>query len=101
MTDSKSYESRLGRAAARQFKKLPSEEQSQVRAALVKTCITLARPGARGGKSLKKIRGRHDRFYRLRAGDLRVMFELHETDRVVLVQGIVNRRDLEKWLCGN
>lgn len=54
--------------------------------------------GSRGGKSLKQIRGRRDRFFRLRVGDLRVMFETLKEERVLLVAGVVNRRDLERWL---
>lgn len=97
----KPYEARLSTAATRQFRKLSADEQDQVRTALVKTCATLAKPGARGGKALKKIKGRHDDFYRLRFGDLRVMFELGQTDRVLLVLGIANRRDLDRWLRSN
>lgn len=54
--------------------------------------------GSRGGKSLKQIRGRHGSFYRLRVGDLRIVFELNHDDRVMLVLAVVNRRDLERWL---
>lgn len=96
-----SYESRLAAAAARHFRRLSADEQTRVRTALVKTCATLAKPGARGGKSLKKIKGRHDSFYRLRVGDLRVMFEVIHEDHVLLVLGIVNRKDLDRWLRSN
>jgi mRNA-degrading endonuclease RelE of RelBE toxin-antitoxin system len=57
--------------------------------------------GSRGGNSLKKIRGRHDRFHRLRVGELQVMFELLHEDKAVLVHAVVNRRDLDRWLRGN
>jgi len=98
MTGEESYEARFGPAAARQFRKLSAAEQKQVRTALTKTCAILAKPGARGGKSLKKIEGRHDSFYRLRVGDLRVVFDVDQVGRLVLVAGIVNRRDLDRWL---
>jgi mRNA-degrading endonuclease RelE of RelBE toxin-antitoxin system len=55
-------------------------------------------PGKRGGKAAKTIKGTRDQFERLRVGDHRVMFDLLHEDRVVLVLGIVNRRDLETWL---
>lgn len=56
--------------------------------------------GERGGKTVKQIRGRRDRFFRLRVGDYRVMYDVIEAERVLLVLGIVNRRDLENWLRG-
>lgn len=39
-----------------------------------------------------------DSFHRLRVGDHRVMYEVIDADRVVLVLGIVNRSDLERWI---
>jgi mRNA-degrading endonuclease RelE of RelBE toxin-antitoxin system len=37
-------------------------------------------------------------FHRLRVGDFRIMFEVNDEERVVLVLGIVHRRDLERWI---
>lgn len=93
-----SYEVRLSRAAARQFRKLPSTDAGRIRAALEK--LAAKPPGERGGKTLKKIRGRQDELFRLRVGDHRVMFDVMEADEVILVLGIVERRDLERWLRG-
>jgi mRNA-degrading endonuclease RelE of RelBE toxin-antitoxin system len=97
-----SYEVRFASAAARDFRKLPAPAQASIRKALRKTAEQSARgaPGSRGGKSLKVIQGRRDRFFRLRVGDNRVMFDLIDDDRVLLVLGIVHRRDLERWLRG-
>ncbi len=50
------------------------------------------------GKKVKTIRGQSDSFHRLRVGDYRVMYDLVEEDRVLLVLGIVHRSDLERWL---
>ena len=47
---------------------------------------------------MKTIKGVADSFHRLRVGDYRVIFNVIEEDRVVLVAGIVQRRDLERWL---
>ncbi len=47
---------------------------------------------------MKTIRGRADSFHRLRVGDYRVMYDVIDEDRVVLVLGIVHRGDLERWL---
>ena len=55
-------------------------------------------PGRVSGKSVKTIRGTDDTFHRLRTGDYRVMHVVFDSDRVILVLGIVDRADLERWL---
>jgi mRNA-degrading endonuclease RelE of RelBE toxin-antitoxin system len=57
-------------------------------------------PGWRGGKAVKTIRGTSDEFHRLRVGDYRVMYDVLDEERVILVMGIVHRGDLERWLRG-
>lgn len=47
---------------------------------------------------MKTIRGQADSFHRLRVGDHRVMYDVIEDDRVLLVLGIVHRSDLARWL---
>jgi len=47
---------------------------------------------------VKTIRGVADSFHRLRVGDYRIMYDVIEEDRVVLVLGVVHRTDLERWL---
>jgi mRNA-degrading endonuclease RelE of RelBE toxin-antitoxin system len=69
-----------------------------VRKALEKLAANVATPGRVGGKTVKTIRGASDTFHRLRVGDYRVMFDVVEGDRVLLVLGIVHRGDLERWL---
>jgi len=34
----------------------------------------------------------------MRVGDYRIMYEVVDADRVVLILGIIQRRDLEQWL---
>jgi mRNA-degrading endonuclease RelE of RelBE toxin-antitoxin system len=34
----------------------------------------------------------------MRVGDYRIMYEVIDADRVVLILGIVQRMDLEQWL---
>jgi mRNA interferase RelE/StbE len=94
------YEIKLVPAAVRQLRKLNDEEEQRVRASLAEQAIRSASPGSRGGKALKAIRGRDDRFYRLRVGEFRVAFDLIHEERVLRVHGIVNRRDLDRWLRG-
>ena len=96
---SDAYEIRLAKAAVEQLRELNPTDGERVRNALRRQSNQSAgASGSRGGKSLKSIRGRHDRFFRLRVGELRIMFDLLDEERVLLVHAIVNRRDLERWL---
>lgn len=47
---------------------------------------------------MKEIKGAKDDFYRLRTGDYRTMFDVVDDDQVLLILGIVHRRDLERWI---
>jgi mRNA-degrading endonuclease RelE of RelBE toxin-antitoxin system len=84
--------------AARTFESLSPEERARVRQALERLAIDVATPGRIPGKSVKSIKGARDSCHRLRVGDIRVMYDLIPDDRVILVLGIVQRRDLERWL---
>jgi mRNA-degrading endonuclease RelE of RelBE toxin-antitoxin system len=99
MATSNPYGIRLAKDAAKQLQKLGDVDRKRVRDALIRQAAqSVGTGGSRGGKSLKQIQGRRDRFFRLRVGEFRIMFELLDTDRTLLVFGIVNRRDLERWL---
>jgi mRNA interferase RelE/StbE len=99
VTSSVVYEIRLTKAAVKQLRELSATNGQKIRKALRRQASQSAEPsGARGGKSLKSIRGRHDHFFRLRVGELRIMFDLLDDERVLLVYAILNRRDLERWL---
>jgi mRNA interferase RelE/StbE len=69
-----------------------------MRNALARLAHGVGRPGRVPGKSVKTIRGTEDTFHRLRVGDHRVMYDVIDGDRVILVLGIVDRADLERWL---
>jgi mRNA-degrading endonuclease RelE of RelBE toxin-antitoxin system len=58
----------------------------------------VARPGRGSGTSAKTIGGTDDTFRRMRIGDDRVMYDVIDNDRAILVLGIVDRADLERWL---
>jgi len=34
----------------------------------------------------------------MRVGDYRIMYEVVDADRLVLILGIIQRKDLEQWL---
>ncbi len=66
--------------------------------ALEKLAADVARPGCVGGKTVKTIHGVSDSFHRLRVGDHRIMYDVSEEERIVLILGIVHRGDLERWI---
>lgn len=72
--------------------------RDRFRSALLGLAADVATKGRIGGKGVKSIQGADDMFHRLRVGDHRVMYDVIEADRVVLVLGMVHRRDLERWL---
>ena len=84
----------LGSDATRTFRRLRDEMRERIERAL----HGLEIDPRRLGKATKAIEGKHDRFLRLRAGDHRIMYEVDDAGHVVLVEGIVARKDLDKWL---
>jgi mRNA-degrading endonuclease RelE of RelBE toxin-antitoxin system len=69
-----------------------------MRVTLHRLAADAAKPGRVAGKSVKSIKGVRDSFHRLRVGEHRIMYDVIEADRVVLVLGIVHRGELERWL---
>ena len=64
----------------------------------MKLAVDVAVPGRVAGKRVKSIQGGADTFHRLRVGDHRVMYDVIDEDRILLVLGVVHRGDLERWL---
>jgi mRNA-degrading endonuclease RelE of RelBE toxin-antitoxin system len=54
--------------------------------------------GVRLGKASKTLKGTDGDFHRLRMGNLRIMYDVPTDERVILVLGMVDRKDLERWL---
>ncbi len=98
VTSTEPYDVQLSPAATRAFKKLTPDVRKRVRQALEKLAAEAAEPGRIGGKAVKTIRGAGDSFHRLRVGEHRVMYDVLEKARVLLVLGIVHRGELERWL---
>ena len=82
----------------RVFKKLDPVLKRRLSQALEKLGVEAAKPGRIGGKSAKTIHGTADSFHRLRVGDFRIMYDVIDEDRVILVLGMIDRRDLERWI---
>lgn len=93
------YEVRLRRAAAHELRRLGSEVRQRIDAALRHEASRVGDLDAgRGGKAVKLLRGQHERIYRLRVGSFRVLYELDHEQRILRVDAVVPRRDLERWL---
>ncbi len=84
----------LARAAARAFERASRQDRRRLERAI----DSLTRDPRSPGKLVKAIQGTKDQFLRMRVGDYRVMYEVSDADRVVLILGIVQRKDLEQWL---
>lgn len=85
------YRVELSRTAAKTLKKMDSAARRQVVAALAK----LARePRPKGFTMLKGVRG----VLRIRVGDYRIIYEVHDNRLVVLVLTIGHRRDVYRDL---
>jgi mRNA-degrading endonuclease RelE of RelBE toxin-antitoxin system len=95
------YEVRLSSAAARQVRRLGRPIWQRIDAELRHEAARVADPRrGRGGKAVKVLRGQHERIHRLRVGTWRVLYELDHERRVLRVDAVVPRRDLERWLRG-
>lgn len=88
----------LAPRAFKTYQALDADEKARVRAALVRLAAQVPAPADRGAKTVKSIHGARDDFWRLRVGDYRVMYDVMREDEVILVLGIIARRDLETWL---
>ena len=76
----------FARAARKDLESLPSKMQDRILAEIEKL-----RENARPSKS-KKLKGMSDTL-RIRVGDYRVLYEIHEREVVVLVVRIRHRKD--------
>lgn len=84
----------LARSAARAFERAPRQERKRLERAI----DGLSRNPRPPGKLVKAIQGPHDDFLRLRVGDHRIMYEVIDSGRVILIHAIIHRKDLEAWL---
>jgi len=91
------YEVRLSTSAQRAYESLDQPLLQRIKDALLDLAAKVE-GGERGGKSVKTIQGPADSLHRLRVGNHRVMYDLLDPERVLLVLGIVDRKDLETWL---
>jgi mRNA interferase RelE/StbE len=81
------YTVRISSAAGRQFKKLPPDIQQRLRPQIG----SLAKNPRPSGVS--KVKG-GDNQYKIRVGDYRVLYEIHDRQLLVLVVKAGHRRDV-------
>lgn len=99
MTSPPPFEVRLRKAAAKQVRHLEVPARVRIDAALRHEAVRVADfHEGRGGKAVKLLHGQHEQIDRLRVGTWRVLYELDHERRVLRVDAVVARRDLERWL---
>jgi mRNA interferase RelE/StbE len=88
------YRVEVARSAARAFERAPKAE----RLTLERAIDTLSKNPRPPGKLVKAIQGSKDAFLRMRVGNYRLMYEVDDPKKRVLILGIIHRKDLEEWL---
>jgi mRNA-degrading endonuclease RelE of RelBE toxin-antitoxin system len=58
----------------------------------------LAKDPRPSAKLVKAIQGTKESFLRYRVGDHRILYEVFDQERTLLILGVVHRTDLEDWL---
>ena len=81
------YEVAVARRAVKSLAQLPRREQQRIRAAID---LLADEPRPPGCVALKG----EDRVYRVRVGDYRIVYEVHDDRLVVLVVRLGHRRDI-------
>lgn len=81
------YEVKIARRAVKSLARLPRREQQRIRAAID---LLADEPRPPGCVALKG----EDRAYRVRIGDYRIVYEVHDDRLVVLVVRVGHRRDV-------
>ena len=88
------YRVELSRSSARAFERAPRAERVRLERAI----DALSQNPRPPGKLVKAIQGTRDDFLRLRVGNYRLMYEVDDPNKMVLILGIIHRKDLEEWL---
>ena len=94
MAEPQPFRVELTRQATRTFERLLAADRSRV----MKALDALEHDPRPQGKQVKSIQGTRDAFLRYRVGDYRLLYEILDADHLVLVAGIVSRKDLEGWI---
>ena len=85
------YRVEFKRSAARVFKKLPKPDRRRIRDKIDSFADNLPDPAA------TKLKGDNP-FHRVRVGDYRIIYEIHEDTLMILVLKIGHRKEVYKRL---
>jgi len=88
------YRVELASAALRDLQRLRGDDLERVS----ETLVGLGGDPRPKGKHVKAIQGTRVRFLRYRVGDLRIVYDVRDEAKAVIVHGIVRRKDLDRWL---
>ena len=94
MAEPQPFRVELSRQATRVYERLPAAD----RVRLAKALDALEHDPRPPGKQVKALQGTRDAFLRFRVGDYRLLYEIIDAENLVLVAGIVARKDLESWI---
>ena len=87
MSDNVSFDIQFKSSAAKEFRNLPQDIKKRV---ITKIDLLSSDPFP---KEVKKLKGKND-YYRLRVGSYRIVFELHQKEKRILITRIRHRRDV-------
>jgi len=85
------YKIILSKRAARTFHKLESAIQEQIKASLSELKLFLSDENQKM-PDIKKLKGKYKGLYRLRSGDYRIIFDIRNETRMIMVITLVNRQ---------
>ena len=87
MVDNVNFNIKFKSSAAKEFRNLPQEIKKRV---ITKIDLLSSNPLP---KEVKKLKGKND-YYRLRVGAYRIVYELHQKNKMILVTRIRHRKDI-------
>ncbi len=87
MSDNIEFEVQFKSSAVKEFQNLPQDIKKRV----IKKIDLLSLTPLPG--DVKKLKGKND-YYRLRVGVYRIVYELNQTDQIIVVTRIRHRRDV-------
>jgi mRNA interferase RelE/StbE len=89
MSDAVNFEILFKSSAAKEFRNLPQDIKKRV---ITKIDLLSSNPFP---KDVKKLKGKND-YYRLRIGYYRIVYELNQNDKIIMITRIRHRRDVYK-----
>lgn len=84
----------LASQAARTLRNLRGDERERV----MKAVSSLQSDPRPPGKHVKALEGAPEPLVRYRVGDRRIVYRVLDPEHLVVIRGIVARKDLDKWL---